>query len=205
MIWYVPSSSFYTTPSPIQGTILDWNYCLEDVWWPRNRYQQKRRVLSDDETTEDLRGITVPVEYYSRHQLLRGDSPSYILPPSSQNQKGSPVYTYRPGTPNQVPKIWPSRAHGGSMEPKQQDTTNLENAGTKKWLKNPSCKFFLSINLKRFFPNFYNWAFKTRKPCQGRISFTPNIRTLAYPLNLSKILRFLVLTDYPVFLNGAFF
>ncbi|GFV80732.1 uncharacterized protein TNCV_4618941 [Trichonephila clavipes] len=114
-------------------SIADWNHCVEDVWWPKNRYQQKRRVLSDDETTEDLRGITVPVEYYSRHQLLRGDSPSYILPPSSQNQKGAPVYTYRPGTSNQVSKIWPSRAHDGSMEPKQQDATNHpENPGGAK-------------------------------------------------------------------------
>ncbi|CAL1296525.1 unnamed protein product [Larinioides sclopetarius] len=106
---------------------------LEDVWWPRIRQQQKRRG-SGEETEDDL-CRTVPAEYYSRHQMLRTESPNYIISPSSQNQKGAPVYTYRPGTTViQAQKSWPSRAHDGSMEQKQaskqQDFNNSsENDG----------------------------------------------------------------------------
>ncbi|GFQ92447.1 uncharacterized protein TNCT_19801 [Trichonephila clavata] len=123
---------------PVEDTeriYLRWDYCLEDVWWPRARQQQKRRGSGDD-TEEDL-CRTVPAEYYSRHQMLRTESPNYILPPSSQNPKGAPVYTYRPGTSSQVQKFWPSRAHDGTMEqkspPKQQDATSpSENDGKAK-------------------------------------------------------------------------
>ncbi|XP_055927180.1 uncharacterized protein LOC129958608 [Argiope bruennichi] len=104
-----------------------WDYYLEDVWWPRIRQPQRRRG-SGEETENDF-CRTVPAEYYSRHQMLRTEAPSYIMSPSFQNQKGAPVYAYRPGsTMPQAQKSWPSRAHDGSMEQKQasnqQDPNN---------------------------------------------------------------------------------
>ncbi|GFS89881.1 uncharacterized protein NPIL_423651 [Nephila pilipes] len=72
-------------------------------------------------------------------RLARHERSNYIMPPSSQNQKGAPVYAYRPGTTVQAQKFWPSRAHDGSMEqkptlPKQQDSANYpeNDGGTKK-------------------------------------------------------------------------
>ncbi|KFM79560.1 uncharacterized protein LOC118202261 [Stegodyphus dumicola] len=105
-----------------------WDYYLEDVWWPRFRQQQKRRGSGDSSENELCR--TVPTEYYSRHQMLRTESPNYILSPSSQGQKGSaPVYTYRPGTTTVQPqKSWPTRAHDGSMEQKQMLSNRRESA-----------------------------------------------------------------------------
>ncbi|GIY43605.1 uncharacterized protein CDAR_270991 [Caerostris darwini] len=102
-----------------------WNTYLEDVWWPRVRPQQKRRG-SRDEAEEELMCHTVPAEYYSRHQMLRTESPNYVMSPTSQNQKGFPVYTYRPGTIVPAQKAWPSRAHDGSMEQKLSSPKKYE-------------------------------------------------------------------------------
>ncbi|XP_054709505.1 uncharacterized protein LOC129219204 [Uloborus diversus] len=89
---------------------------LQDVWVPRVRDQAKRRGSGDCTEIDQCR--TVPTEYYSRHQVLKTEGPSYIISPSSQGQKGAPVYAYRPGTTVQQQKPWPTRAHDGSMESK---------------------------------------------------------------------------------------
>ncbi|KAG8197592.1 hypothetical protein JTE90_021322 [Oedothorax gibbosus] len=84
---------------------------LGDVWRTR-LFQQSRRGSADDVSDEG--GRTVPSEYYSRHNLLRPESPpSYVMPPN----RGRKVFSFRPGTVQQdQQKGWPSRAHDGSTE-----------------------------------------------------------------------------------------
>ncbi|XP_067124791.1 uncharacterized protein [Centruroides vittatus] len=90
------------------------DFDLDEVWLPKIQMRSSRRMSKD---AEDPLCRTVPSQFYSRHQLLKGD---HTLQPSIHNSNNTPVYVYKPGREKNNNQPWPSRAHDGTANRQQE-------------------------------------------------------------------------------------
>lgn len=88
------------------------DFDLDEVWLPKIQMKANRRFSTD---TDPL-CRTVPSQFYSRHQLLKGD---HTIQPSITTSNSTPVYVYKPGKEKSSHQ-WPARAHDGSADKPQK-------------------------------------------------------------------------------------